>query len=518
MPSRSTWAGAAADPIALHAAVPQPPPVPPPPRPIAPAELDPEAPSAVPMRAPPPGRIAVAGASGFVGHALLGALAPAHAVIALSRSIGRQPPTPGVEWRACDLFDLQDAERALAGAAVAVYLVHSMMPPARLTQARFDDLDLICADNFARAAAACGVRHIVYLGGLLPATGEPLSRHLESRLEVERALGSHGVPVTTLRAGLIIGAGGSSFEMMSRLVGRLPFMLGPLWTRSRTQPIELSDVITLLLHAIAQPELAGRAYDITGPDVVSYADLLRMTGAAQGKRTRVITLPIRTVKLSLLWVSAITGASQALVRPLVESLRHDMVASDGLVLQATVGLKARPLQAALARAVAEQAALDRARSSTRRPRGGPRDNRVCSVQRLRTAPGRDASWVADEYVRWLPRFLAPLLRVSVQDEGRVCRFFLWPLPAPLLELTVADDRTAPDLRLFYVSGGLLARTTAGARARLEFRRVLDDGLVLAAVLDFVPRLPWLLYKGSQALVHLFIMRAFGRHLARELAP
>lgn len=474
-----------------------------------------------PPRDPPRGRIAVAGASGFVGHALLRALAPAREVIALTRSVGRQSPAPGVEWRACDLFDLQDAERALAGAEVAVYLVHSMMPPARLTQARFDDLDLICADNFARAAAASGVRHIVYLGGLLPATREPLSRHLESHLEVERTLGSHGVPVTTLRAGLIIGAGGSSYEMMARLVGRLPFMLGPRWTRSRSQPIDLSDVITLLEHAIARPELAGRAYDIAGPDVVSYADLLRMTGAAQGKRTRVITLPIRTVKLSLLWISAITGASQALVRPLVESLRHDMVATDGLVLQATVGLQARPLRAALARAVAEQAALDRARSSTRRPgrrpRRRPRDNRVCSVQRLRTAPGRDASWVADEYVRWLPRCLAPLLRVSVQDEARVCRFFLWPVPAPLLELTVADDRTAPDLRLFYVSGGLLARTTAGARARLEFRQVLDEGLVLAAVLDFVPRLPWLLYKGSQALVHLFIMRAFGRHLAREIA-
>jgi len=463
------------------------------------------------------GRIAIAGASGFVGRALLRALAPAREVIALTRSVAGQPPAPGVEWRACDLFDLQDAERALAGAELAVYLVHSMMPPARLTQARFDDLDLICADNFARAAAASGVRHIVYLGGLLPATGEPLSRHLESRLEVERALGSHGVPVTTLRAGLVIGAGGSSFEMMARLVGRLPFMLGPQWTRSRSQPIDLTDVIALLEHAIDHPELAGRAYDVAGPDVVSYADLLRMTGAAQGKRTRVITLPIRTVKLSLLWVSAITGAPQALVRPLVESLRHDMVATDGLVLQARAGRRARPLREALARALEEQATLDRARSSgpRSRPRSRLRDNRVCSVQRLRVAPERDASGVADEYVRWLPRFLAPFLRVSVDARG-ICRFYLWPVRAPLLELTPADDRRSPDFRLLYVSGGLLARPVDGPRPRLEFRRVLDDGIVLAAVLDFVPRLPWLVYKYTQALVHLFIMQAFGRHLAAEL--
>lgn len=460
--------------------------------------------------------MAIAGASGFVGKALVRALAPGREVIALARRVEGQPRAAGVEWRACDLFSLEDAERALVGAEVAVYLVHSMMPAAALTQARFDDLDLICADNFARAAAASGVRHIVYLGGLLPASGERLSRHLESRLEVERTLGSHGVPVTTLRAGLIIGAGGSSFEMMARLVGRLPFMLGPRWTRSISQPIDLADAVTLLEHAIARPELAGRAYDIAGPDVVSYAELLRMTGRAQGKRTRVVTLPIRTVKLSLLWVSAITGAPQALVRPLVESLRHDMVATDGLVLQAGAGLRARGLQESLARAVEEQAALERARAAEPRVRRGGRtkDRRVCSVQRLRAGPGRDARWVADEYVRWVPRFLAPMLRVSVDERG-TCRFFLWPLSRALLELTPASERGSVDLRISYVSGGLLARQVPGARARLEFRTVLAGGIVLAGVHDFVPRLPWLIYKHTQAVVHLVIMRAFGRHLAGE---
>jgi len=172
-------------------------------------------------------RVAIAGASGFVGRALLSALSPSHDVIALGRRASAEKTTPGLEWRACDLFNLRDAERALAGADVAIYLVHSMMPSAQLTQGRFDDLDLICADNFARAAEANGVRHIIYLGGLLPSSGSSLSRHLESRFEVERTLASRGVPVTTLRAGLIIGAGGSSFDMMARLVGRLPFMLGP---------------------------------------------------------------------------------------------------------------------------------------------------------------------------------------------------------------------------------------------------------------------------------------------------
>ena len=303
-------------------------------------------------------RVAIAGGSGFVGRALASKLTASHEVIALARRADGQPASPGVEWRACDLFNLDEAEGALAGADVAVYLVHSMMPSARLTQGRFDDLDLICADNFARAAASNGVRHIVYLGGLLPEASAARSRHLESRFEVEQTLGAHGVPLTTLRAGLIIGAGGSSFDMMARLVGRLPFMLGPRWTQSLSQPIALEDAVTLLEFAIARPDLAGRAYDIAGPDVVSYADMLRMTGAAQGKRTRVITLPIQTVKLSLLWVSLITGAPQALVRPLVESLRHDLVASDGLVLQKAAGLLPRSLRDALERAVREQAVLD----------------------------------------------------------------------------------------------------------------------------------------------------------------
>lgn len=472
-------------------------------------------------------RVVVAGASGFVGRALVRELAADHDVIALARAAADRDGD-GIEWRSCDLFNLREAERALAGATVAVYLVHSMMPSAHLTQGRFDDLDLICADNFARAAHKSGVEHIVYLGGLLPASRTDLSRHLESRFEVERTLGSRGAAVTTLRAGLVIGAGGSSFDMMAKLVGRLPFMIGPQWTRSLSQPIALEDAVALLRLAVVRPDLAGRAYDIGGPDVVSYADMLRMTGAAQGKHTRVVTLPIRTVKLSLLWVSAITGASQALVRPLVESLSHDMVATDGLVFQKEAGLVARPLKSALEDAVREEAALTakkKAEKHATAPPPAPRkdvraqtakrreaDRRVCSVQRLRVRPEQSATDVAAEYVHWLPRFMRPFLRVTV-DEARNCRFFLWPLQTPLLVLSFAPDRSSPDRQLFFVTGGLLAgQQASSSRPRLEFRTVLGGEYVLAAVHDFVPRLPWFIYKYSQALVHLFVMRAFARHL------
>ena len=144
------------------------------------------------------------------------------------------------------------------------------------------------------------------------------------------------------------------------------------------------------------------------------------------------------------------------------------------------------------------------------------DRRACSVQRLRIREGRSAAWAAEEYVKWMPRFFRPFLRVSV-DEDRTCRFFLWPFPSPLLVLTFAKDRSSPDRQLFYVTGGLLSRASTGPRPRLELRTVLGGEFLLAAVHDFVPRLPWLIYKYTQALVHLFVMRAFGRHLAEEAA-
>ena len=459
-------------------------------------------------------RVAIAGASGFVGQALIESLRGKHELVALGRSAATDA-APGVEGRACDLFNLRDAETALEGVDAAFYLVHSMMASARLTQGDFSDLDLVCADNFARAAQKAGVKRIVYLGGLLPAASlEDLSRHLESRLEVERALGSRGVPLITLRAGMLIGGGGSSFQIMYRLVKHLPFMLGPRWTRSLSQSIDVDDAVKLLAYALEHPELAGRAWDIGCPDVLSYADMLRATGEAMSRHTRVVSVPLNPKRLSLWWVTLITGASPSLVLPLVESLKHDMVVGDGLALQKQSGIDALPLKETLEKAVREQARIDAlpAEHAPSKQRRG--DSRVRSVQRLPLPPGRDAIWVAEEFTRWLPRFMRPFLRVDV-DADRNCRFYAWPLRAPLLELTFAKDRSASDRQLFFVTGGLLARTPDGNRARLEFRTVIEGRFVLSAIHDFEPRLPWFVYASTQALVHLLVMTRFGKHLERD---
>ncbi|MBL8785731.1 MAG: hypothetical protein JNJ59_12555, partial [Deltaproteobacteria bacterium] len=137
---------------------------------------------------------------------------------------------------------------------------------------------------------------------------------------------------------------------------------------------------------------------------------------------------------------------------------------------------------------------------------------VRSVQRLVLPPGRDAAWVAEEYIRWLPTWLiARVLRVEV-DAARHCRFYAPLSKKPLLELTLSPDRSRPDRVLFYITGGLLARL--GGRPRLEFREVLGRRFVIAAIHDYAPRLPWFIYASTQAVVHLWVMRAFGRHLAR----
>jgi uncharacterized protein YbjT (DUF2867 family) len=448
--------------------------------------------------------VAVAGATGFVGQAVGRALGDQLDLIALSRG---GTAVPGYSaGRACDLFSLKDAEAALVGVDVAIYLVHSMLPSARLVQGRFQDLDLICADNFARAAERAGVARIIYLGGILPADTAALSTHLASRLEVERVLGGRRPALTVLRAGLIIGAGGSSFEIVVRLVERLPAMLAPGWTSTPTQPIAVDDVVALLGYCVATPTTAGAVYDIAGPEVVSYRGLMQRVSVSLRRRRRIIPLPIITPRLSALWISLITGAPRRLISPLIVSLRHEMLAGDRR-LQEAAGIPGRSLDQAIADALAAPGAAAptayAARTSTRPVRG------VRSVQRLRLPAGRDAAWVADEYLRWLPRGTRPLLQV-VRDGG-IARFFMRGLRRPLLELTAAPARSQPDRQLLYVTGGVLA--ARGGRGRLEFREA-PGATVLTAIHDFEPRLPWWIYRATQAVVHRLVMWRFGRHLAR----
>lgn len=460
-----------------------------------------------------PETIAIAGASGFIGSALGPVLGRNHHVIGLSRS-ERQPGNGFAEWRQADLFSLRDAERALAGADRAIYLVHSMLPTDRLVQGDFEDFDLLCADNFARAAAHAGVRQIIYLGGILPDDPhQTLSRHLASRRETEEALAAHGVPLTTLRAGLVIGRGGSSFVMMERLVRRLPAMLCPTWTQTLTQPVALGDVVKIIEGCLGRDDVLGGTYDIGCPEILSYREMMKATAEELGLRRPMMKVPFLTTGLSRLWVSLVTGAPKALVKPLVQSLVHPMIARN-LELQERLGLTPTPMRVALRKAIAPEPDSKAKKKRKRAPKKKP-DSLVRSIQRMPLPTGRDAEWVANEYMRWLPRALRPVMRVEVA-EGE-CDFYLWPLKEPMLKLCIDDGDPRPDRQSLAVIGGSLACVEEGSRARLEFQEVNEGEHVLAAVHDFKPRLPWMIYVVTQAQMHRLVMAMFRRKLSREPA-
>jgi len=450
------------------------------------------------MGGQPKPRLIIAGASGFVGRALAPLLAERFHVIGLSRS-QREPGDGFAEYRTCDLFSLKQA------AEYAVYLVHNMMPSARLTQGDFADLDVVCADNFARAAASEGIKQIVFLSGICPA-GAALSRHLQSRLEVERILAGHSVPVTTLRAGLILGGRGSSFQIMARLVQRLPVMVCPAWTNTKTQAVALRDVVRLLDYVVGREAHFGRTHDVSAPDVVTYQALMRMTADALGKKRLLIPTKVLSPGLSRLWVSMVTGAPRALVAPLIQSLRHEMLASSAHLAE-EAGIERTSTRHAIQLALAECDGV--VPHAFRGARNRKHENLVRSVQRMHLPGGWTAERAAAHYVRWLPRFLRAFLRVRVHSARRFS-FVLAPLGLSLLTLSLSAARSSIDRQLFYVIGGALARRSR--RTRFEMRQVLRGRTLLTVVHDYEPRLPWLLYVITQAQFHRWLMNRFGAHL------
>lgn len=445
-------------------------------------------------------KILIAGASGFIGRALIDRLLKEQNIhiVALSRGT-RDSHDPRVEWRKCDLFSLKDINLAMKDCEEAYYLVHSMLPSASLSQGTFYDFDLIMADNFIRAGKSNGLKHIIYLGGMIPMLDD-LSWHLRSRLEVEITFRSSEIPTTVLRAGLIIGPNGSSFTLLERLIERLPVMICPQWTETRSQPIALDDVINVLVRSLTNKEIQNKIYDIAGPEILTYQNLIRKTAVKIKANTRLFTLNVIPLSLSRFWVTLITGVPRNLVYPLVLSLRHEMLPSSSRRWPFSEDLKTS-IDEALSFALTH-------RSKTQFTGYVPAQKDVRSIQRLVLPPERNAEWVANEYFNWLPTFFSTLLKVIV--EGNTCTFYLIHPSIKILILEKSVERSAPDRQLLYVVGGLLSGVQD--RGRLEFREVLDRKYVMAALHEFRPALPWFIYRWTQALFHIVVMNAFGEHL------
>jgi uncharacterized protein YbjT (DUF2867 family) len=269
----------------------------------------------------------VTGPTGYIGGRLVPELLAAGFRV---RVMARQPRNLAdrdwhdqVEIVQGDAADSDSLKQALGGVGVAYYLIHSLG-----SGAEFQYLDRTNAQNFAAAARACGVSRIVYLGGLYPAVGK-LSPHLESRREVGEILLASGVPTTVLRAAAIIGSGSASFEMLRYLTERLPVMITPRWVESQIQPIAVRDVLRYLVGSAHMPPEVNRGFDIGGPDVMSYRQMMAGYARTAGlKARRVLALPLLTPSLSSHWVGLVTPVPNSIARPLMESLINDVICKE----------------------------------------------------------------------------------------------------------------------------------------------------------------------------------------------
>ena len=274
--------------------------------------------------------ILIAGATGFVGSQLAEALEDdGYSVLAMTRH-----PDSYVGVGKAVFGDVEQPESlrsAMAGADAAYYLVHS------LSHQDFVERDARAARSFGAAAASAGLERIIYLGGL-GRDGQQLSEHLRSRREVETLLGQDGVPVTVLRAAIIIGHGGISWEITRQLVAHLPAMVVPKWATTRTQPIALTDVIRYLV-GVLEPEAAkGRVFEIGGPEVLTYADMMRQVARWQhGRALPMLAVPLLTPRLSSYWLALVTDVDTATARNLVDSMSNEVVVTEKSITELVPG-------------------------------------------------------------------------------------------------------------------------------------------------------------------------------------
>jgi uncharacterized protein YbjT (DUF2867 family) len=272
-------------------------------------------------------KVLLTGANGYIGQRLLPLLVEAgHEVVAMVRSASRltipdhcQNHVQIVEG---DLLHFESVGKIPDDVEVAYYLVHSMTQ----SEGHLGDMEVKAAKNFLQLIEATSIRQVIYLSGLI--SDETLSPHLQSRKQVEGVLRSGSIPVTTLRAGIILGSGSASFEIMRDLVEKLPIMIAPRWVQNKCQPIGVRDVLEYLISAVGHPDCLGDSFDIGGPDVMSYHDMLMRFAKVRGLRRYIIGVPVLTPRLSSYWLYFVTSTNFSLARALVESLKNNAVCQD----------------------------------------------------------------------------------------------------------------------------------------------------------------------------------------------
>lgn len=445
-------------------------------------------------------KILLTGASGYIGSHLMNKLKDNYEIIAISRNIENKSNEHNVTWKATDLFDLNEITEVMEDIDIAIYLVHSMMPSAKLTQASFEDMDALLADNFAKAASYNKVQHIVFMSGLIPNTSE-LSPHLRSRLECEQILGSYGVPVSTLRAGLIIGSKGSSYPILKKLVDRLPGLLLPKWAYNTTLPVAIDDVIDGLYKIVERNPNENESIDIGGPSHMTYKDLFKQTAEVLDKRLPTIDLPIIPIWLSKYWVKLISGVPKEMVYPLMDSLIHDMIRNDENIVK-DISIGKIDYKESVRNALEEETKTQKKGKSSRK--GDIKDVRAIS----RVVLPKDVNMIqlAESYANFLNRITLNVVNSDFNEDN-------FTISVPCLNkdllLLSKDFKASNNERILYrIVGGDFALDSDGGNARLEFRRLPNSDACIIALQEYEPTLPWWVYKYTQAKVHKSVMNLF----------
>ena len=349
--------------------------------------------------------VMVTGCTGFIGSRLAARLSTqGYSVRGLTRQ--KMDDTGNISYVRADAFDLPKLTRAMEGIDVAYYMLHSMEGDKDEWQ-KFAARERLQAQNFLEAAETSGVKRIIYLGGLFD-KGSTLSRHMKSRMEVGRILASGSIPVTELRASLIIGAQGGSFVMLQYLVERLRIMICPAWVQSRAQPIAVDDVILYLVGCLNNGDTSGRIFEIGGPDSMTYEQLMKSYSSYLNKSLFVLQIPFLTTRLSSLWVDLITPVKASLARPLVDSLVHDTVVTDHSITK-IIPLRLKTVDEAIDVAVKEAASgFAGTKSDIRGEKTGFRLNQTVILLALFALGicGTSYYWLDERYMVYEPLWMA----------------------------------------------------------------------------------------------------------------
>ena len=281
-------------------------------------------------------RVLILGGTGFIGRRLLRELAGRDIKLRLlarnpSKASGMIPAGKDIEIVRGDLMEKKSLDEALQGIHSCYYLVHSMGGKSITKNTEFAEKDKEAAQNVIRAADSHGVHRVIYLGGL-GEKNKDLSEHLRSRAEVAEILSSGKAMATILRAAVIIGAGGASYEMLRHLVERLPIMICPKWINTRIQPIAVQNVIEYLAGCLMNPDTAGETFDIGGPEIMTYKMMMQKYTEARGIAKRIIIdVPLLTPALSAYWVDFVTPISSGIAHPLIEGMKNEVICRDNRI-------------------------------------------------------------------------------------------------------------------------------------------------------------------------------------------